>query len=71
MIDRMKFELPGKPAYWIAVGLLCALIGLGMDMNMGGIVLSIGEPAKWGGFGALIGASVGLMAVFGKRSAQR
>jgi hypothetical protein len=42
-----------------------------MNMNMGGIVLSVGEPAKWGGFGALIGTSVGLMAVFGKRSAPR
>nr|KAJ9631419.1 hypothetical protein H2204_008146 [Knufia peltigerae] len=62
MIDQMKFELPGKPAYWIAAGILCALTGLGMDMGMSGTVLSVSEPAKWGGFGALIGTSVGLMA---------
>ncbi|MCL7715870.1 hypothetical protein [Stenotrophomonas mori] len=67
----MKFELTGKPVYWIVAGILCALIGLGMDLNMEGIGLSFGEPAKWGGFGALIGAGVGLMVVFGKRSARR
>lgn len=71
MIDRMKFELPGKPAYWIAAGIICALTGLGMDMGMSGTVLSVSEPAKWGGFGALIGTSVGLMSGFGKGSAQR
>jgi len=68
MIDRVDSDAFRKPVFWIVAGALCALTGLWLDM---GTPLVLGEPAKWGGFGALVGASVGLMAVFGRRSAQR
>jgi len=40
---------------------MCGLLGLSLDLVLSGAVA--GEAAKWGGFGALIGASVGLIAV--------
>lgn len=61
MTQRMTFAVPGRPAYWIIGGLMCGLLGLSLDLVLSGAVA--GEAAKWGGFGALIGASVGLIAV--------
>lgn len=61
MTQRMTFKIPSKPACWIAGGVMCGLVGLALDLVVSGAVA--GEPAKWGGFGALIGGSVGLMAM--------
>jgi hypothetical protein len=63
------FVIPGKPVAWIIGGFLGGLVGLGLDLAIAGTLA--GEAAKWGGFGALVGCSVGLMAVAGKFFARR
>lgn len=68
MTDRTKLHVPGKPIYWAIAGALGSLTGLGLGLDMSGITQSISEPAKWGGFGALIGTGVALMAVLSRRS---
>lgn len=68
MIDRIDSDALRTPFLCIAAGTLCALAGFWLDV---GTPLVLEEPAKWGGFGALVGASTALMAVFGRRSTRR
>lgn len=61
MTQQMTLAVPGNHVYWIIGGLMCGLIGLSLDLVLSGAVA--GEAAKWGGFGASVGASVGLIAL--------
>ncbi|WP_338844667.1 hypothetical protein V8J88_13565 [Massilia sp. W12] len=68
MKKQITSAVPGHHLLWIIGGLMCGLAGLSVDLILSGAVF--GVAAKWGGFGALIGAGVGLMAVASKAKAR-